>query len=449
MLSGLGVPDLLGTWGSSTAHRPDQVLRDLSGLIRDDDPRPAGVEIPLQLERTPEALRLECQGQRFILRIGEWSDWVSLHFGDDASSPWRAIARFYLRSLEPDLNLYLSPLEIDPRAPCLPLTYPLEYAQQLVARHGLYHTLGWPEDATGLSEGRLDEAGFLSQVKEAFREQAAMALAALDEGEDDLLIAVFEATDRVQHLFWDQRTDRVGLNSQDRRGLDCQDPILRSYQAVDALVGEVWARLRPEDTLLVCSDHGAKPVTQLVHLNAWLREHGYLALLPGEGKRARIDWGRTRAYAIGLSKIYVNLKGRERQGIVGPGREYEALCQQLVQELLDPTTGLPGLLHVYRSRELYQGPYLDRAGDLVVGFQSGYRTSSQTATGGVPASVVTPNRKRWRADHCSLDPALVPGVLLCNRPLAGRTPSLLDLAPTILRLLDVPVPEEMEGRSLV
>ncbi len=462
MLSGLGVPDLLGTWGSSFLYTTEVGRRNDQQTIRLAEaleleaaiPGPRDTAIPLHLTRQGGALRLSCQGQNATLAVGEWTPWWALRFTEPTGGVWPGMARFHLQALQPHLRLYLAPLNLDPRAPLLSLTYPDSYIQELVSRWGVFSTLGWPEDATGVNEGRLDEDAFLQQVHETFDLQAAMALDALARDEDDLLIAVLEATDRVQHLFWRHQDPCDPLHTPEsarRYG----DAIRHIYRRFDSLVGEMMAALDPTDTLLVLSDHGFKPVYRLVHLNAWLRDQGYLvadaAASPGDTFWRGVDWRRTRAYAIGLSKVYVNLRGREREGIVAPGRDYDALCAEIAARLRvwrDPETGEMLVQRVYRRDELYRGGAMADAGDVVIGFRAGYRTSSQTAVGRIPAETISPNRKAWSADHCSVDPSLVPGVLFCSRPLDLSSPSLLDLAPTILDVLSVPVPPEMEGHSL-
>lgn len=440
VLAGFGVPDLLGTWGSSrlytSAPQPKRhsqaiALPDGASPFETAIPGPQGASLPLRLAVEGDALRLDCQGETLRLRAGKWSRWMSLRFRVPAGETWQAIARFYLRQIRPHLLLYLSPLNLDPCAPAMPLSFPDSYAAELAARHGLFSTLGWPEDVTGLDEGRLDELGFLYQVYETLEQQEAMTLAELEGGDFDLLVSVFEATDRVQHMFWPD------------------SEILRCYRRFDEVVGHVARRLAAGDTLLIVSDHGFQPVHKLVHLNTWLQERGYLA---AHGSYpSGVDWSRTRAYALGLSEIYINLRGRERQGIVEPGRVYEKLCQEIAAALLDlrdPETGKDVVCHVYHRDQIYHGPHAVEAGDLVIGLHAGYRTSQQTAVGNSGPAVIVPNARRWRADHCSLDPPLVPGVLCSNRPLALRDPSLLDLAPTILDLLGVPSPADMDGRSL-
>jgi predicted AlkP superfamily phosphohydrolase/phosphomutase len=164
-----------------------------------------------------------------------------------------------------------------------------------------------------------------------------------------------------------------------------------------------------------------------------------------------VDWSKTRAYALALGQIYVNLKGREREGIVTPGAQYEALRKELIQKfgaLKDPDTDEGVVRHVYAREELYRGPYFNEAPDLVVGFERGYRVSWQTSLGGIPSDVFELNERRWSADHCSVDPSQVPGVLFSSRPLERKDARIIDLAPTVLTRLGLPVPADMDGTDL-
>lgn len=454
MLSGLGVPDLVGSWGTSRLYTTlpgkgrgwTRLELSADGRAQTAIRGPQGAETPLEVCAGAAGVVVRCQGQKISLGVGEWSPWLSLRFEMPAGPAWQGLARFYLWSLSPDVRLYLSSLHLDPRQPALPLTWPEGLSAELAARHGLFGTLGWPEDNAGLNEGRLDEAGFLRQVEEAFAQQRELTLDTLAAGRHDLVIAVIEATDRVQHMFWrHQDPDDPLHTAEGERAFGGE--VLRCYQRFDELVGEALELLSPGDTLIVLSDHGFKPVYKLANVNSWLRERGYLAASAG----LAVDWRRTRAYALGLSKVYINLRGREAQGLVEPGREYVALCAELARELLawrDPETGQPILRQVYRRDELYAGPEIGHSGDLILGFQAGYRASPLSAAGRLAAAALEPNRNQWSADHCAIDSALVPGVLCANRPLRWADASILDLAPTILDLLDVSPPPGLDGRSL-
>jgi predicted AlkP superfamily phosphohydrolase/phosphomutase len=103
---------------------------------------------------------------------------------------------------------------------------------------------------------------------------------------------------------------------------------------------------------------------------------------------------------------------------------------------------------VYTRDELYHGPYFNEAPDLVVGFERGYRVSWQTSLGGIPPEIIEPNERRWSADHCSVDPAQVPGVLFSSRPITSKEARIIDLAPTVLARLGIPAPADMDGHNL-
>ena len=458
MVSGLGMPDLLMSWGTSSLcttepggrgeRRVEVEWRD--GSIVTSVHGPADSTLPLHLARGPggDSLAVEIDGTDLTLGPREWSSWIPMVFSL-GNREWHGTCRLCLLSLEPHLRLYLSPIHQHPLRPVYPFTYPRSLAHTLVDAMGLFPTLGWAEDATGLNVGRLDEDAFLEQAYYMLDEQEKMTLWALEHESPDLLVSVTEITDRIAHVF-------MGRNREDERS----GAVLECYQRFDAFVGRLAEAVGPGATLMVLSDHGFAPVHKVVHLNSWLRNNGYLVVDESEDRLPLrrpfwpdVNWRRTRAYALGLSHIYVNLRGRERLGCVEPGGEYVRLCREIaaqLSQLKDPESGELVVSRVLLRDELYSGPHTDRSGDLVVAFRRGYRTSERTAVGGVPAQVVAPNRrKNWSADHCSVDPDEVPGVLFCNRALDFAGARLLDVAPTALDLLGVPLPASLEGRSLV
>jgi predicted AlkP superfamily phosphohydrolase/phosphomutase len=223
---------------------------------------------------------------------------------------------------------------------------------------------------------------------------------------------------------------------------------------MDALVGRTMAKCQRDDNLLmVISDHGFNGFRRGLDVNRWLEENGYLTL--HEGRRdeeflAGVDWSRTRAFALGLSGLFINVRGKYAQGIVEPGRETDQLCDEIAPKLtalLDPQTGGSAIKRTYVTSKVYQGPYKGNAPDLIPGYQRGYRVSWETAIGRTTESVFHDNTKAWSGDHC-IDPSLIPGVLFCNRPVEAEKPRLMDLGPTIMRLFGVPVPEHMDGKAL-
>jgi predicted AlkP superfamily phosphohydrolase/phosphomutase len=116
--------------------------------------------------------------------------------------------------------------------------------------------------------------------------------------------------------------------------------------------------------------------------------------------------------------------------------------------LRDPDTGERVVRKVYEREEIYKGPYFNEAPDLVVGFEKGYRVSWQTSLGGIPPQIIEPNERRWSADHCSVDPSQVPGVLFSSRPIESADARIIDIAPTVLRRLEIAPGADMDGRDL-
>jgi predicted AlkP superfamily phosphohydrolase/phosphomutase len=469
LLSGMCVPDLRGTQGSFTfcTTAPDKAARiggEHAPLTREGrgcrgelagPPRPGAADgAPARLRFRLEPLRdgrarLTIDGQRVTLTQGEYSDWTPVSFRLAPGMRATGICRFLLKSASPEVELYVSPINVDPDRPSLPISHPAIYATYLAKRLGRFATLGLAEDTWALNEGVLDDAAFLTQCRLFFAERERMLMNALANQRHGCIVCVFDTTDRVQHMFWRAReADHPANAGAPPEG----DPIAEIYEEADALVGRVAAQVGSDDVLMVMSDHGFASFRRGVNVNAWLREHGYLTLKEGASGEAEwlrdVDWSRTRAYALGLGGLYLNLRGREAQGIVPPG-EAAALKRELIEGLTAVRDGdRQAIPHVFETAEADPGPYSDVGPDLIVGYAPGYRASWEAAQGKAGGPVISDNTRRWSGDHC-LDPELVPGVLFCSRPLGPDEPRITDIAPTILALFGVPVPHYMEGRPLL
>ncbi len=205
---------------------------------------------------------------------------------------------------------------------------------------------------------------------------------------------------------------------------------------------------------MVLSDHGFSSLRRGVNLNSWLHENGYLTLKKGTNGSAEwlrdVDWSKTKAYALGLTGLYLNLRGREAEGIVEPGAEKASLKAELIEKLsglVDGATGDVAIREVFATDQLYKGPYLENAPDLLIGYNAGYRISWDGATGVAAGPVLDDNRKPWSGDHC-IDPRLVPGIFFCNRAIHRDDPALIDIAPTALWLFGIEAPRHMDGTTL-
>jgi len=474
LLSGMCVPDLRGTQGSFTYFTTDgSGTRDHIGgerhqLTRRDGhyagslpgpPRPGGTgrepaEAAFRLRPGPgEAARLEIDGQRVLLRKGEYSDWVPINFRLGPGMRAGGICRFYLKQLQPEVQLYVSPINIDPERPALPVSHPAAYSIYLSKRLGRFATLGLAEDTWALNEGVLDDASFLRQCQLLCEERERMLLNALENTRGGCVVCVFDTTDRVQHMYWRYR-DAGHPAPVEEEASAFSEAIEASYEQADAVVGKVLGRLGGRDALFIMSDHGFKSFRRGVNLNAWLLREGYLALKEGATGEAEwlrgVDWERTRAYALGLGGLYLNLRGREASGVVAAD-EAQTLKQELIEKLSglrDEEAGAPAIARVFDTAAANPGPYSDVGPDLTIGYAPGYRASWDGAQGKVAGAIIEDNTRRWSGDHC-MDPQHVPGVLFCSLALGASGASIMDIAPTVLNLFGVQPPRYMQGRSLL
>ena len=387
------------------------------------------------------------------LEVGRLSDWVKLTFPAAPLVNVTALCRVMLIELGEHVSLYLTPLNFDPENPAMPISHPSYYATYLAKKIGPYATLGLAEDTWALNEGVIDDKTFIQMTHDIDDERQQMFWAALDRLRTGTLTCVFDATDRIQHMFWRYlEPEHPAARGSD--GGEHKNAIEDLYRRNDAFLGRVLERLKPGDVLAVLSDHGFTSFRRGVNLNAWLKANGYLALKDGADGKTEwlrdVDWSKTKAYALGLAGIYLNVKGREAQGIVAAGEETAALRVELVSKisgLRDDERGVPGITEAFDTASLYHGPYLHDAPDLLIGYNKGYRASWDCATGVVSGPVFEDNTKAWSGDH-TVDPRQVPGVLFCSHPIDVDDPALIDLAPTALKLFGIEPPAHMDGRPL-
>jgi predicted AlkP superfamily phosphohydrolase/phosphomutase len=473
-LSAMSVPDLLGTQGTFilfttrsagerfkeggirvpvtvTGNRIDTAVHGPENPFA-ADARPLQVPLGIVLDRIRRHVEVDAGGTRVALTPGRLSDWVTLRFRAAPGIAVSGITRLLVIEMDDHFSLYMSPINIDPEKPAMPVSHPLYYSTYMAKRIGPYATLGLAEDTWALNEGVTDEGVFLQQTYDIDRERQEMFFAALSRLRNGALVCVFDATDRIQHMFW-----RYLDPTHPSRGAEPnrhQDAIADLYRHNDALVGRVMEHVRERDVLMVISDHGFTSFRRGVNLNAWLHREGYLVLKPGSDGRGEwlreVDWSATRAYCVGLTGMFLNLKGREAQGVVEPGADATALKAELIARLnglRDADKDEVAIREVFDTATLYAGPYVANAPDLLIGYNTGYRASWDGATGVVASAVFTDNNKAWSGDHC-VDPRLVPGVIFCNRSIETLEPALIDIAPTALRMFGIEPPAYMDGRPL-
>lgn len=472
-LSAMCVPDLLGTQGTFLLFttRPesskfkeggqrvpvtmegDRVTGTLEGpknILRQGSP-PLQIPVVAELDRSENRARVAFGSESIDLTLGELSDWIPLTFLAAPGIKVRGIGRAMMTEMNGDFSMYMTPIALDPERPAMPISHPDYYAVYLAKLQGKFSTLGLAEDTWALNEKVIEDRHFKELTFDIDDERKDMFFAALERLRRGCLVCVFDATDRIQHMFW--RYIEEGHPADDGSQSDCRDTIEELYVRNDALVGEVLERVTEDDLLMVLSDHGFTSFRRGINLNRWLLDNGYLALEDGADGTAEwlrgVDWSRTKAYCLGLSGMFFNIKDRESQGIVDRA-EVDALKAEIgakLKGLRDEDNDEVAIVEAFDTAQLYQGPYLENAPEFIIGYNRGYRTSWDCATGVVEAPLFEDNVKAWSGDHC-VDPRLVPGVLFCNRDIDVDDPALIDIAPTALQQFGVPAPKYMDGRPL-
>jgi len=477
-LSGMGTPDLRGSYGTFSFYtdnpmssagfveggqiipvevKDSQVTANLVGpdnSFRKGSP-PALEPFTISVDPLEPVAKFSVQDEKFVLREGEWSDWVHIQF---KLIPFignvKGICRFYLKQAHPRFELYVSPVNIDPADPALPISTPKEYSRELAEEGGEYYTQGISEDTKARSAGVLDDKEYLQQSRTVLAEHRRIFDVEFPKFRSGLFFFYFSSLDLNSHMLWrliDQKHPEYDASLAAEYG----SALPEFYQQVDQVLGEVLQHADDRTTVMVLSDHGFAPYNRSFNLNTWLLKHGYITLKaepnPGQSEAfANVDWSHTRAYGLGLNGLYLNLRGREREGIVESGAQAEALLKQIREELLDvrdPQNNLQAITRIDLAGEVYQGPYAHQGPDLIVGYNRGYRAGWQTILGNFPADVFEDNSNPWSGDHC-MDYTLVPGVLLSNRPIHIARPSLTDIAPTIFAEFGIPKPGSMMGHSV-
>jgi predicted AlkP superfamily phosphohydrolase/phosphomutase len=460
-LSGMGTPDILGTYGTFSFYSSDPFFErksvgggnlypldywdDIaSGQLHGPpnpflkDPTDLTVDFKVYVDPKEAAALIHVGDEERVLKAGEWSDWVPVDFEMIPTQHLHGIVRFYLRSVRPEVELYASPINLDPLDPAQPISTPPDYAAQLAEHTGLYYTQGMPEDTKAATEGIFKVDEFLAQAAITQQEIASQYDYVLAHTKSGLLFYYFGDTDLVAHIIW--RSMDPGHPAYDPN-VDSKyaNVIPNLYEQVDGIVGKTMATLKPDDVLIVMSDHGFASWRRAFNLNTWLKNEGYLVLKDDSqgGKSSlftNVDWSRTRAYGIGFNGLYVNLAGREKNGIVSPS-EKTALMHELRAKLtkfIDPATGKPAVDKLFIADEDYHDRgYLDVGPDMVVGYAKGTRCSDDSVLGEIPDDVIVNNMDRWSGDH-SMDPMTVPGILFANRPLPKKVTTLENLAGAIV-----------------
>jgi predicted AlkP superfamily phosphohydrolase/phosphomutase len=477
-ISGLGTPDVHGSYGifSFYTDKRGEYSHDVfggrvervtakRGRYRCALPGPANslaaegghTEIPFEVSVDPSnaACVVSVQGQEFILSQSEWSEWIPVKFTMMPGLVKVAgICRFFLKRARDSFELYVSPVNIDPMDPFLPISNPAGYSRDIAKRAGRFYTQGMPEDTSALSAGIFDDDSYRQQATLCHNERLKLFGHEFNRFRDGFFFFYFSTLDLNSHAFWrtlDERSPAYSAETTKRHG----DFLPWLYRELDGVIGQAMNACDERTQLIVMSDHGFGPFRRQFNLNSWLMDNGYTGSVrnPSRGEAGfyeDADWSETKAYGLGLNGLYVNQKGREPEGIVAAGDDREKLLDELIDRLTtvrDDKTGKRVVRFAKRAADVYSGPYVKDAPDLLISYNRNYRASWETVLGKYPKEHILDNLDPWSGDH-SNDASFVPGVLLSNSKVASTSARLEDLAPSILNRFGVPVPKEMTGKNV-
>ncbi len=476
LLSGMCAPDLKGSQGTFSFYTSDKdkiidreggmnipvsingdrIETYISGPENTMLKNPEEMKLPLSItiDNDKKEAILEVSGQTIRLKEKTFSDWIQITFQPGLWIKIRAICRFYINRMDSAFEMYITPLNIDPEKPALPISQPFIYSVYLSKLLRSYITLGEANDTWALNEGVLSEDAFLKLSYFNHQEWEDMLFNAMDKTKKGAVVSWFETTDSIQHMFYRYLDDKHPALKTDQATMG-PEIMEQLYAKMDDLVGRVVTKLDKKDILIIMSDHGIKSFRRGINMNSWLYSNRYLALKEGKQQSEEwfkdVDWQKTKAYGLGLGGVYLNIKNRESQGTVEQGEEANALKKEIIAKLnglKDEENGQTAINTVFDRDDLPPGPYKDNCPDLIVGYNEGYRVSWDSVTGKVNDVLFEDNTKAWSGDHC-IDPRIVPGIFFCNHKINTKSPAIIDIAPTVLELFGLEAPKHMDGHNLI
>ena len=461
------------------------VLEGPANALREGDPT-ATAPLSIFIDEEREAAIVEVGGDRVVMEPGQWSRFMPVDFEmlPMGAMNVSGIVRFYLRSLDPEFVMYASPINFDPRDPADTISAPESAAGDLAEAIGPYFTQGMAEEVSALKDGALTDAEFMQQASLVYDERVRMLDYALDRyagsSEGGLLFFYVSSVDLALHMMWRHADpehpfyeESIALQDSSwwsgRASSTWNDVIDDLYLKMDPLLGRVLDRAGDDDLVIVMSDHGFAPYHRKFSLNTWLLEKGYLVLKDGESREVAeddpahvqvsvatsVDWSKTRAYGMGFNGLYLNIAGREAQGIVEAGAEARILAEELVRELESlQDNAANGMRPVVLSADLAEDVYaggerLAESPDIVVGYDVGYGNSDESSLGRIPKHVLTDNDGGTFTGSHLMHPSVVGGVLLTNGTITSDNPGLEDLTVTLLELFGVAAPDAMVGEPVI
>jgi predicted AlkP superfamily phosphohydrolase/phosphomutase len=481
-LAGMGTPDVLGTYGIYSLYTSDeqesqadfspnnvyyayidensvmegQIEGPKNDLLKEGEP--ISVPFKIYVDNKHRTARIDIQGKEILIAEKEYSDWVEIEFPlIDPIASVHGMVKFYLMEMGEKFRLYVSPTHISPRNPAVPISTPSGYSRELADKVGLYHTIGLPADTKALSQGAFSMENFITQSLSVFDESCRMfdyELQRFQSQKTGLLFFYFSSLDQGQHMFW-ALNDKEHPYYHPEESRKCAYITDEMYRKFDRVLGRTLNSIDPAIPVLVMSDHGFGPFRREVNINNWLAREGYLKLSSGgPGEEVSIlgyaDWPASKAYALGLNGLYLNMKGREKEGAVTHDQRRKLLeeIKAKLEALTDPKNGQKVISCAYISEDSFSKDFVGRAPDIILGFDRGYRISDDSALGTLSREMIMDNMGWWSGDHC-VDPLKVPASFISSFKIQKAVPDMQDVAPTILKYFGIATPAQMTGKALI
>ena len=483
-IAGMGTPDLVDSYGVFTYYTSDpfedypnleggevlsvdvnsnvvrsnllgpvNTLKTAKDTSRDPYANTAKIPFTVYLDPKADGARLDIQGQTILLKRGEYSPWIKVQFDLlPVIGSVSGIARFLLKGIAPHFQLYVTPINIDPAAQAAPVTYPADFGAEIARDIGSFWTKGLPSDMKAFDHKVINDEEYVGQAELILKERLALFDHQWSRFDSGLFYFYVSSTDQDVHMLWRNMDPTHPMHKESDVRFAGWIPHL--YEEMDKVVGKVLPAVDDKTLLLICSDHGFAQFARQFHLNTWLRDNGYLTIKDEASKKEEtsifdVDWSSTVAYGVGFNGLYLNLKGREGQGIVPPEKAAE-ISGRLIRELeavVDPDTGRRPIAKVYRRDDMYVGPSTPLMPELLVGYTPGFRNASSSVLGATGKPTIDLNPWAWSGDH-SMARDLVPGTLMSSQKVAKTRTSILDLPVSILEFFGVEKPEQMVGSSI-
>jgi predicted AlkP superfamily phosphohydrolase/phosphomutase len=481
-LAGMGTPDIQGTYGIYSLYTSDEnesqnelsatnvyyAYIDENNLMEGQIEGPQNdllkegekiiVPFKVYVDNKHKTARIDIQGQEILIAEKEYSDWVEINFSlINHLASISGMVKFYLLEMGEKFRLYISPTHISPRNPALPISTPSGYSRELADKTGLFHTIGLPADTKALSNGTFSMENFITQSMSVFSESCRLfdyELQRFNSRQQGLLFFYFSSLDQGQHMFWalNDKEHPYFHAEESRKFAYITDEMYRKF---DRVLGKALKSIKPGIPVLVMSDHGFGPFRRGVNVNTWLVKEGYLKLNTNEiNEEVSIieyaDWPASKAYALGMNGLYLNMKGREKEGMVSTV-ERRKLLEELkgkLEAIIDPKNGQKVISCAYISEDNFSKNFISRAPDIILGFDRGYRINENSAIGSLSQGVVSDNLNWWSGDHC-VDPKKVPATFISNFKIQKSVPDMQDVAPTILKYFGIATPIQMTGKALI